>query len=579
MNLVPLNIPPGIVRGATPYDTPGRWYDCNLIRWRQGVMEPVGGWVQQDAASLPLADRIRRIHRWRDNSNFLRTLVLTDAEVRAYSGSDYVDVSPADLVALGSAAELPTGYGVGPYGAEAYGTARSSPSELLSALIPFWSFSNYGEDCLLVSSSDGRLLWYDTTNPATACAVVGVYAISSVSRTSNVATVTTSSDHGLVNGDEVQVTGVTDGTFDALNASVTVTGSTTFTYSNSGSDTTSSGGTVRNREVPISNRSVIVTEERHVVLLQPDANPRRVAWSSREDITDWDFASTTNTAGFIDLEARTPLQAAAKVRNGTLLFTESEVFSMTFVGSPFVYGFEQLEETRLVGPRAFAHDSGVCFWWSKDGFFKSDGSVVQPIPCPIWDYLQSCLCPTNLGSLTFASDHGLLPEIWWFFPSFESTVADRYVIYNWLEDWWAFGTLTRAAMAPGLGGEKPVMADTSGNLYFHDTGWLNGNNTRVGDIFVESSVVRVPPAGAQNMEIKQAMVANGFAYDSTRISFIGRQTPHGSEVTFGPYTARADGYIDTRVTARDIRLKVEAINDGDWNLGEIRADVAAGGRR
>ena len=519
MNLVPLNIPPGVVRGATEYETPGRYWDCNLIRWRQGVMEPIGGWVAQSAANLPLGSRVRRIIRWRDNSNFLRTVILTNTEMRAFSGTDYIDITPQGpftaeftsefenqtIASFDTAASLPVGYGVGPYGEETYGTPRSTPSELLSILIPVWSADNWGEDLLAVSSADGHLLYWDVTNPSDRATYVST--------------------------------------------------------------------------APENNRFVFVTEERHAVLLQAGGEKRRVAWSSREDFTDWDFASTTNTAGFLELESKTPLSVALRVRNGTLIWSESEVFVMRYVGQPFVYGVDELEESRIVGPRAVATDSGVAFWWASDGFYKSDGSVVQPVPCPVWDYLQGCLCPTALGSLTFASSHGLLPEIWWFFPALGSTVADRYVIYNWLENWWSIGTLTRAAMSPAIGGEKPIMADTSGNIFQHETGWLNGNTSRVGDIFVESSVVRIPPAGGQNMEIKQLMVANGYDYDSFRVTVYGRQTPAGTERTFGPYTARPDGYIDTRVTARDVRFRIDAINDSDWSLGEMRADVAAGAKR
>lgn len=582
MKLVPINMPPGLVRGATPYDTPGRWYDANLIRWRQGVMEPIGGWVQQTATNLPLADRIRRIWRWRDNSNFLRTLVFTNAEVRAYSSSSgYVDVSPADLADMGSAATSPVGYGVGAYGAEAYGTARSAGSELLSVLPPAWSMDNWGEDVIAVSSSDGRLAYYDTTSPTTAMTILGVVDVSTAARASNVTTIVTASAHGLVTGDTVQIAGMTDTSFNTSSATVTVSDSTTFTYANTGSDVGSGAetGTVRNREVPISNRAVTVTDERHVMVIQADGNPRRVAWCSREDYLDWDYDSTTNTAGFIDLEVKTPLVAMAEVRNGTLIFTETEVFNGRYVGQPFVYGFDHLEETRLLGPRTLASDSGVCFWWSRDGFFRSDGSVVQPIPCPIWEYIQSCMCPAASPSLAFASNHGSLPEIWWFFPEAGDTTATRYAIYNWLENWWTFGSLSRTAMGPALGGEKPIMGDNSGNLYTHDTGWLDGTGTRDGTIYAESSVVRIPPAGGNLMEIKQAMIANGMDYDSLRVTFYGKQTPHGTERTFGPYNPRSDGYIDTRVTARDIRIRVEALGDADWNLGEMRLDVGAGAKR
>lgn len=519
MPLIPVQIPPGVVRGATPYETPGRWYDMNLCRWRQGVLEPLGGWVLQGATGLPFSSRVRRMHRWRDNGAFLRTVVFTDTGVWAYDGEDYIDITPqgpftaeftaefqgAATIDFTTAGGLPIGYSVGPYGAEAYGTARSEPSELLSATVPMWGFDNWGEDLVAVASPNGELYYWDVTNSNDPMTIVNA--------------------------------------------------------------------------APSGSRSVIVTEERHVVLLQPGGEKRRVAWSSREDYEDWDFTSTTNTAGFKDLESRTGIVTAEHSRNGTLIFTETEVFSMRFIGSPFIYGFEMLEETRLIGPRAVTHDSGVAFWWSRDGFFKSDGTQVEPIPCPIWNYLQSCLCQTTAPSLVHASDHGWLPEIWWFYPTQGSTVSDQYVIYNWLENHWSIGTLTRTAMMPALGDKPPVMADANGYLYDHETGWTAAGASRDGTIYAETSAIRLPSAGENNIEVKQAMIANELSTDSLRVTFYTRQTPMGSERTFGPYSPRSDGYIDTRVTGRDVRIKVEALGDTDWTLGEMRFDVSAGARR
>jgi hypothetical protein len=443
-----------------------------------------------------------------------------------------------------------------------------------------WSVDNWGEDLLAVNSSDGRLLYYDDTSPESAMSVVGVTALTAVARASNVTTATSASAHGLTSGQSASISGVTDSSFNAFNVTVTVTSPTEFTYANSGSDGSSSGGSVTDTTIPVSNRAVLVTEERHAMLLQEDGNARRLAWCSREDFTDWNYASTTNTAGFLDLETETPLYTAQKVRNGVLVFSETEVFHVRYVGQPFVYGADFLESTRIIGPRAVAADSGVAFWWSKDGFFASDGSQVRPIPCPLLDYLNSSRSTQQSNSKVFASSHGIFPEIWWFYPSTNSTVADRYVVYNYLENWWAIGELSREAMCPALAGQNPLMAGTDHYLYEHEKGWSDTTGqARDGDVYAETSVLNVPIAGERNFEIRQAVAANDFGTDSLRMTFFTKQTPMGSERTFGPYSPRADGYVDTRVTGRDVRIKVEALGDSDWNLGEIRLDVAAGARR
>jgi hypothetical protein len=122
MTYLPLQLPPGIVRGANPDDAPGRWYDGSLVRWREGVMEPVGGWSRM--TSSPLASTPRKIHRWRRNNvPNVSVLVGTDEELYSEYGGTWTDVAPSDLVDLNDAA-AGGGYGTGTYGSSTYGTRR-----------------------------------------------------------------------------------------------------------------------------------------------------------------------------------------------------------------------------------------------------------------------------------------------------------------------------------------------------------------------------------------------------------------------------------------------------------------------
>lgn len=502
--LVPIIMPPGVVRGASPSDSPGRWYDTNLVRWRGGVLEPIGGW--QRITSTPFSSRVRRIHRYRDNSKIFHTLLfLNDAIYASNNAGGWTDVTIAGLSALGSGG-LPVGFGVGPHGEEFYGAARTVGSEVLSAIVPMWSADNWGEDVLAVSSADGRVLLYDTSVPETA---------------------------------------------------VTVLGGTT----------------------PTSNRAVLVTEERHAMCIQSGGNPRRVAWSTREDYTDWDFASTTNTAGFLELECKTPLFTMTKVRGGVLVWSETEVFAGRFIGSPFVYGFEVMDETRIIGPRALATDDGSAFWWSIDGFHVSDGSQLTRIPCPVWSYLMNNINRTVMASQVFASAHGSLPEIWFFYPSTDATVADSYVVYNYAEQWWAIGSLDREAMAPAVGSQAPVMAGTNHHIYNHEIGYMADGVSRADTVYAESGAVVIPPAGDRNLEITQAMISSDNDTDALELLFYTKQTPQGAERTFGPYSTRANGYIDTRVSGRDVRIRLNGVADTHWTAGQIRLDVVSGAKR
>lgn len=572
MTYLPLQLPPGIVRGANPDDAPGRWYDGSLIRWREGVMEPVGGWSKVTASAL--ASTPRKIHQWRTDANVAATLIGCTDHLYADDSGTFTDVAPADLVGLSTGAG---GFGTGPYGAEAYGTARTGDTAILPTRTA-WSFANWGEDVLAVASSDGRLFYYDSSNPSTDVTTVGVYAVSTISRTSNVATIVTTTPHNLANGDTVKIAGVSSSGFNTTSATVTVTNSTTFTYANTGTDGSSSGGTVTDLSVPTANRAVLVTPERHVLLLQAGGEERRVAWSSREDYTDFKYASTTNTAGFLDLQTETPLVSAVGVREGTLIFSVNRVFLLRYVGLPFIYGADELGSSSIYSPNAFAEIDGRAVWMDSSGFMLYDGGSIRAMSSSLTDYVFSNIDPIYGPRVSFAMRNGKYDEVWFFYPSSGSTECDRYVVWNYSEDWWSMGTLARSAGFPAGVGNYPIMGGTDGHIYQHEFGWTYDSFNCANNIFVASGTLNLPGA-EQSMHITQLMPSNGGDYDLTKYTLFTRMTPNGAERQFGPYYSRSDGYVDTRATGRDVRIRICANDAGDWSIGRIRMKVASGGRR
>ena len=575
MTYLPIQLPPGIVRGANPDDAPGRWYDGSLVRWREGVMEPVGGWSRVTAT--PLASTPRRIHQWRRNNvPNVTTLVGTDDELYSEQSGTWTDVAPSDLVPLSDAGGV-GGYGAGPYSDSTYGTPRSG-SSTLTPTRPIWSFDSWGEDVLAVASTDGRLLYFDSSSPTVDCVPVGVYAIASISRTGNVTTVVTTTPHNLSSTETVQVAGVTDNTFNTASATVTVSNPTTFTYPNTGADGTSTGGTIRDRSVPTSNRAVIVTPERHALLLQAGGETRRVGWSSREDYTDWNFASTTNTAGFLDLQSETPLIQGCSVREGTLIWSVNRAFLLRYVGLPFIYGSDELGTTRLYAPNAFAEFDGRCVWMDNSGFMLYEGGSMRPIECPLSDFIFSDIDPQYGPRVSHAAVNGKFDEVWFFYPSEGSSECDRYVIWNWSENWWSMGVLARSAAFPAGVGSYPIMAGTDGHIYQHEDGWTYDGFNCANNVFIASGTINLPDA-ERSLNITQLVPSNGGNYDLTKFTLYTRMTPNGAERQFGPYYSRSDGYVDTRATGRDVRIRICANDAGDWSIGRIRMKIAAGGRR
>lgn len=575
MPLVPLSLPSGIVKPATPLMAKGRYWDGNLVRWRTNKLLPVGGWER--ITSSPLDSAARCIFPWRDNANDQWMLIGCDTKLYANNGSTYTDVTPVNFVPLSEGGS----YGAWDYGALLYGDDTDAtyprPASLLDPAVFTWSMDNWGEDVLSVASSDGRLFIY---HPGDAQAgIVGFADISTISRTSNVVTVTTVLDHSFRVGQSVVIAGVGTASFDGTFTITATPLANTFTYAQSMSNASSTGGTATHLGTPTQSRAVIVTPERHCVLLGVDGASRRVAWSDAEDYAEWDFASATNTAGFYDLDTQSRIVMAASVREGTIIWTEDEAWLMRYIGLPYIYGFERLGwGCGIVAPRAFATFAGRCVWMGRDSFWIYDGGYVKPLSCDVGDYIFSNLDPNTGKAYVHGAENGIFSEVWFWYPETGSSVPNKYVIYNYAEGWWSIGEMTRTASAGAGVFKYPIAGDENFDLFYHEDGWTNNGASLVGERWVESGSLNLQQ-GNNVMMVKQALTDSGYGYDSTALQFYTSYTPEGAETLSSVYTPRSDGYTDVRVSGRDMRLRIESTQDAPWSVGETRLDLVPRGGR
>jgi len=506
--MIPISLPPGVVRGSTDAIARGRYWDVNLVRWRGQHLTPVGGWSRITAQ--PQASTTRLIQSWRDLKDIRRTLYLSDNKVVTQEGGAYTDRTPADFVG-DDAPPATAGFGIGPYSAGAFGTPRAVGDPRLYYRAPTWSAGTFGEDMLFCASSDGRLLLLSPggTNglPAAATAVAGA---------------------------------------------------------------------------PVANRSMLVTEERHVMLFGAGGNPRRVAWSSRENYSDWNFSSTTNTAGFFDLDTPGWIVHAVKVRGGVLIFTDSEVWLARYRGVPFVYGFERIGSAcGIIAPLAFAVSAGVAFWMGREGFWVFDGGTVRPLPCDLGDFVFDNIDPTAGPARVHASANGLFPELWWFYPSKGESECDRLVIFSvdTGNSWWSMAAMPRTAMDEAGVYPYPLASGADRNIYQHEDGWLDAGLSRVGTVYAETAALSLPVTGERRVHVMQGQMDSHLDGARVDVTAFARETHNGPEEIFGPYEPRDDGWTDMRFSGRDIRLRFSQGADGDWTVGEMRFDIRPGSKR
>jgi hypothetical protein len=324
---------------------------------------------------------------------------------------------------------------------------------------------------------------------------------------------------------------------------------------------------------PTNNLALTVTPERHLVALGAAGNPRLVQWSDRENNTLWAPAST-NLAGSLELQTQGVIQCALKVRGETLVLTDQDAHSMRFVGSPLVYGFERVGSAcGTLGQKAAIAADGWAAWMGTGGFFVYDG-VIRELPSDVYDYVFSDI---NLDqrSKVHAGLNGDFSEVWWFYCSKNATEIDRYVIWNYVEQNWSVGELSRTSWAPIGVFNKPQLVGVDGHLYEHETGWT-ANGTAIGSArYVESGALSIAE-GDRTMTVLK-MLPDERTLGDTRVRFKTRLAPNDSERTYGPYPLSA--FTDLRFQARQVSLRVEGVADADWRIGLPRFDVTEGGRR
>ena len=321
---------------------------------------------------------------------------------------------------------------------------------------------------------------------------------------------------------------------------------------------------------PVSNKGIVVTEERFVFALGAGGNPRKVAWCDQENNTSW-TPSATNQAGDFELQTVGQIMLGLRMRGRTLILTDNDAHVASYSGAPFVYGFERVGTACGVASRrgAVAIDEGA-FWIGKKGFFQFDGSVASEIPCEVSDYVFDDMNSAQISKVyaVHNSQHG---EIWWFYPSGSSNENDRYVALDYKEGHWSTGELDRTAGVDSGVFTNPIWADASGNLYNQETGYTHGSTKP----YAESGSISLGN-GDSIMKVTQ-LIPDEKTQGQVEVTFKTRFYPNDSETSHGAFTL--GNPTDVRFQGRQVRIKVQGTGNENWRSGVMRIEANPGGRR
>ena len=330
-----------------------------------------------------------------------------------------------------------------------------------------------------------------------------------------------------------------------------------------------------------------------------DFDPMLVRWSDQDNPFQWEPA-ITNQSGEFRLTDGSYIVTAANARQEILIWTESALYSMQYIGAPLVYRFEiMIDNISIMSPNAVTTANNVTYWMGADKFYIYNGRV-DTLPCDVRQYVFDDLNKDQAYQI-FAGTNEAYNEVWWFYCSGVSTVVDRYVVYNYLENVWYYGTLNRTAWLDSALRDNPMAADYNQRILFHEV-----DNDDVAGLTPVPIVAYVQSAdfdigdGDRFGFVKRILPDvnfNGSTSDKPSLTMQVKPRrnsgdPYGTadnpEVVSGDdyrntrvYTIQAyDGQVYTRLRGRQMALRLESTDLGvAWQSGDIRIDIKPDGGR
>lgn len=332
-------------------------------------------------------------------------------------------------------------------------------------------------------------------------------------------------------------------------------------------------------------------------------DPMLIRWSDQESYQVWTPA-ITNQAGSYRLSSGSYIVAQQQTRQEILVWTDAALYSMQYLGPPYVWGFNILADNiSIISPNAVATANNITYWMGLDKFYAYSGRV-ETLPCALRQYVFGDINLTQ-SSQFFAGTNEGYSEVWWYYCSANSTVVDRYVIYNYLDQVWYYGTLTRTAWLDSPLRQFPMAATYSHNIVFHENG--------VDDITTTGNILPI----TSYIQSSDFDIGDGHNYGFVwrvipDITFDGSTTPapNTPQVTFTvrprynpgaaygtsdtPTVASDQSYatqrnytvqefteiVYTRLRGRQMAFKVSSDTVGtQWQLGVPRIDIRPDGRR
>lgn len=642
MPLKALRIKPGIFRENTRYSAEGGWYECDKVRFRSGQPEKIGGW--QQISNDQFLGICRSLWPWN-----IYIGVGTNLKYYIYFGA-YFDITPVDSYTLtnpfsatnGSADinvfHIAHGRTVGDY--VTFITATGLGGNITQAVLE--------QEYVVTFVTDADNYTIEARDPATGLPVLAIAADQAGSPGGG--TVTAEYQPNVGGPVQIATVGWGSGGWGSSGWGGSGTGAPQigiWTASNFGFDLiynpkgqgvyywSSFPGLpvppAYNRGVNISTlpgasdtptkaNFVLVSDASRFVLAfgttdygSADLDPMLIRWSDQETAANW-TPSATNQAGSLRLSHGSTIEAVAQVRQEVLVWTDTSLYSLQYLGPPIVWSPQILADNiSILSDRAWSTAAGVTYWMGYEKFYMFDGRV-QTLNCDIRQFIFNDFnYSQNLQ--VFSSTVEQFSEIWWFYCSADSTTVDRYAVFNYAEKIWYYGTMARTAWVDAsVVSDIPIAADYNGRLDYHEIGcddastvspqpidaYITSAEFDIDDGYNFGFVWRVIPDVTFNgsttvlpaqpsVELSLLTLQNSGSGYTRGVDPVTTETSNMSVAGNNAFPVarvatttveRFTQQVNIRVRARQMAIKVASDGLGvQWQLGVPRIDLRPDGRK
>ena len=614
MKLVDLKFQPGIDKQDTAYSAGDqrKYVDSNLVRFHYGKPERWKGWTYLPDPNKTVVGVVRDTHSWigLDGTRYLS--LGTDRKLYLYSGSALYDITP-----IRETASLTNPFTTN--GTTTVTVTDANHGAIEGDFVTFDSFSaingldmnNEFEVTTYVDANTYKV----THTSAASGSTSGGGGSGNANYQINIGP--TASTYGYGWGTDTWSAGAWDEP--STSSDVTVA-ARTWSLDNFGEDLIATvlngstyikdiSGAIDARATALSNAptasrfSLVSTDTRHLMIFGTETTIGTPAsqddllfrFSDREDATDYTPVST-NEAGSLRISDGSRIVGAVKSSGQILVWTDTSLHGVQFVGTPFTFGLRQLgANCGLIAQHAAIEVNGRAYWMSDNSFYMYDG-VVKKMPCSVQDYVFDDLSYTNRNDIACGINTAF-NEIIWYYPSASATAIDRGVAYNYLENTWYTLNLGRTTWLGAYVYEQPIATEYSASLtanastilgltagasyiYEHESGNNQADGTAL-SAFLTSGSVEIAD-GDELMSVSRLVPDfDNLANTMTATLTLEQYPQSAANVTTTGSISSTTEKIDVRGRGRAVKIKYETntVNDTAWRLGSTKLQLRPDGRR